>query len=464
MLVMTAGGLVRHMLWKRLASSWLVIAVLAGAAGGLATGLVAGASRTGSAAERFLAETRLLDLMATDPGLTVAEADEVRRIPGVEGVALLTGIGLFPRGGPFVNMTASVDGRWGVDVDVPRLVRGRLPGPEADDEFVISESMARLLDVDVGDTVRFDSWSPAQFASWSGRQPTDAEASTFLGPTVDLEVVGVTRHPADLTTDDPLAYFTALPSAFWRAHDGTIAEFGFRFLVIDLGESPSADTQATVANAVREILGPESGMEEAGELSGQPVLVTLDFVATAMLALALATGLAGLIVGGLLIVRTVTRAADETAELRSLGMTGTERSRAVTATAVPSALGAAALALIVAVASSALVPFGLAGKAEPDPGLRFDAPVVLVGAGATSVLVLAIAGVAAMRTIHRRRAQAAATVRTRRGRGSPSSASPSGRCAGSTSYWDRAAGAVGPTRRRSSAPRWPPWPEQERSC
>ena len=296
---------------------------------------------------------------------------------------------------------------------MPRLVRGRVAEPEADDELVLTESMARLLEVDVGDTVRFDSWSPEQFASWSGREPPDEEARTYLGPTVDLEVVGVTRHPVELTTDDPTAYFTALPPAFWRNYEGTIAEFGFRFLAIDLGEAPSAETQATVANAVREIVGPESGMEEAGELSGQPVLLTLDFVATAMLALAVATGLAGLIVGGLLILRTVTRAADETAELRSLGMTGTARGRAVTAAAVPSALGAAALTLIVAVASSALVPFGLAGRAEPDPGLRFDTAVVLIGAALTCVLVLAIVAVAAMRTIHRRRAQAAATVRTR---------------------------------------------------
>ncbi len=410
MLPMTAGGLVRHMLWKRLASSWLVIALIAGAAGGLTTGLVAGASRTSSAAERFLAETRLLDLMVTNPEMTVAQADEVRRLPDVDGVALLTGIALFPHDAGFTNITASVDEGWGVEVDVPRLVRGRVAEPEADDELVLTESMARLLEVDVGDTVRFDSWSPEQFASWSGREPPDEEARTYLGPTVDLEVVGVTRHPVELTTDDPTAYFTALPPAFWRTYEGTIAEFGFRFLAIDLGEAPSAETQATVANAVREIVGPESGMEEAGELSGQPVLLTLDFVATAMLALAVATGLAGLIVGGLLILRTVTRAADETAELRSLGMTGTARGRAVTAAAVPSALGAAALTLIVAVASSALVPFGLAGRAEPDPGLRFDTAVVLIGAALTCVLVLAIVAVAAMRTIHRRRAQAAATV------------------------------------------------------
>ena len=413
MLPMTAGGLVRHMLWKRLASSWLVIALIAGTAGGLTTGLVAGASRTSSAAERFLAETRLLDLMVTNPELTVAEADEVRRLPGVDGLGLLTGIALFPRGSPFVAVTANVDGRWGVDVDVPRLVRGRLADPEAADELVLTESMARLLEVDVGDTVRFDSWSPEQFASWSGREPTDEEAGTYLGPTLDLEVVGVTRHPVELTTDDPTSFFTALPPAFWRTYEGTIAEFGFRFLAIDLGESPSADTQATVANAVREIVGPESGMEEAGELSGQPVLLTLDFVATAMLALALATGLAGLIVGGLLIVRTATRAADETAELRSLGMTGTARGRAVTAAAVPSALAAAALTLIIAVASSALVPFGLAGKAEPHPGLHFDTAVVLIGAAATGVLVLVIAAAAAMRTMRRRPVPAAATVRTR---------------------------------------------------
>ena len=179
MLAMTAGGLVRHMLWKRLASSWLVIALIAGAAGGLTTGLVAGASRTSSAAERFLAETRLLDLMVTNPELTVAQAEEVRRLPDVDGVALLTGIALFPHDGGFTNITASVDEGWGVEVDVPRLVRGRLAEPEADDELVLTESMARLLDVDVGETVRF---TPGRRSN-SPRGPAGSRRKRKPGPT-----------------------------------------------------------------------------------------------------------------------------------------------------------------------------------------------------------------------------------------------------------------------------------------
>ena len=400
-----AGWLVRRMLWRRQAGSLLVIAVIAGSAGGLAAGLVGGAARAGSAAERFLAQTRLLDLMVTGPGLTVEQADQVRALPGVEGVALLSAVGLMPHDGPRLAMTANPDGRLGSEVDVPRIVRGRAAAPGVADEIVLNESSARALRVDVGDTVRFDSWSPEQVEGWtaSGNDPTEKELSTFLGPSVELEVVGISRHPTDLLSDDPSSYFTPLPPGVWREYEGEVAELGYRFLAVDLGEAPTAAEEAAVALQTQRIVGPDSGVEEAGELAGSPLLTTLDFVATAMVALAAATALAGLAVAGLAVARTATRAADDTAELRPLGMTDRERSRAVATAITPAACGAAFIALVTAVASSAIFPFGVAGRAEPDPGLRFQAPVVLVGAAATAAVVMGVAAAAAVVAVRHRK-------------------------------------------------------------
>jgi ABC-type lipoprotein release transport system permease subunit len=65
----------------------------------------------------------------------------------------------------------------------------------------------------------------------------------------------------------------------------------------------------------------------------------------------------------------------------------------------PSVLGAAALAAIVAVASSAFMPFGLAGRAEPDPGMRVDPPVLVIGVAATLLLLGAAVVLAAARAV-----------------------------------------------------------------
>jgi hypothetical protein len=250
--------------------------------------------------------------------------------------------------------------------------------------------------VDVGDVVRFDTWSPEQMAAWREHEPTESEQDTFLGPTVDMEVVGISRHPADLSSDDPLSYFTVLPPGFLRAYRGEVGEWGFRFVALDLGQSPTPADEAAVADGVLDIVGDQAGLEEAGAQAGGPVMTTLDFVAAAMLSLAAAVGVAGLVIAGLVVTRAVSRASDETANLRPLGMTRRQEARAVCLALAPAAAGAGALAFVVAAASSAFMPFGLAGRAEPDPGLHVDAPVLVVGAVATAIVVGATIAVAAV--------------------------------------------------------------------
>jgi hypothetical protein len=62
----------------------------------------------------------------------------------------------------------------------------------------------------------------------------------------------------------------------------------------------------------------------------------------------------------------------------------------------PAAAGAGGIALAASLASSAFMPFGLAGRVEPDPGLRFDGLVMVAGAVLTGVAVLATMAVAAI--------------------------------------------------------------------
>ena len=302
---------------------------------------------------------------------------------------MLTGVAMQAREGGFLNITVSLDGRYGVDLDVARIVHGRAAHPDASDEIVVGEATASALGVDVGDVLHLDSYSPAQVAEWRNREPTDEERASPRGPPVNLEIVGISRHPADLVSDDPLAFFTTLPPGFWRTYEGRIGEW-FPFLAIDIGQTPTPAEQAAVAAEVLELTGPEAALEEAGEQGGGPLVRTLDFVGVAMLILAAAVGLAGFVVGGLVSARTVSRAADETENLSPLGMTPRDRAQAIIAALAPTVAASAVLAVAVAVASSAFLPFGLARRTEPHPGLRVDGAVLAAGAVATAVIVLAV--------------------------------------------------------------------------
>ena len=75
--------------------------------------------------------------------------------------------------------------------------------------------------------------------------------------------------------------------------------------------------------------------------------------------------------------------------LRALGMTGGQRFSVLAGDAIPIAVLGAVVAVVAAIGASALMPIGLAGRAEPNPGIDVD-PLVL-GAGFIGVVVIVVA-------------------------------------------------------------------------
>src|SRR5262245_41476343 len=189
-------------LQPRLAGSLLAIAVVLGTAGGLTTTLADSGFRARSAVDRLLAATHLPDVMMLDPTITPEQMEQIRAVPGVESATHLTGLAMFIEDEDYVNTTVPFDDQYGTELDVARIVRGRAADPDSADEMVIGEELSEALDVGVGDVVRFVSLSAGQIAQIMEEEP-EGEPE-YLGPIVELEVVGISRHPADLTTDDPL--------------------------------------------------------------------------------------------------------------------------------------------------------------------------------------------------------------------------------------------------------------------
>ena len=129
-------------------------------AGGAVLAAAAGALRTDSAYPRFLAQSRASDLLVAPAESGIAGYDAaLGTLPGVAASAALVGINAYPvsaAGVPDNNATmfASLDGRYGRTVDVPKLLAGRLPAPDAPREVAVDQIAAQQLHLHVGSVLR----------------------------------------------------------------------------------------------------------------------------------------------------------------------------------------------------------------------------------------------------------------------------------------------------------------------
>jgi ABC-type lipoprotein release transport system permease subunit len=368
--------------------SIVVVVLLVGVAGGLATGLIAGSTRTRTALDRFMTQARMMDIMISTPPGAVGptELERIRALPGVRAVSWLLVPSLFLRGHDVPPMNVNAAGGFGVDTDVPRLLRGRPAHADSATEVVLGEAIARHVGVDVGDLLQFDSFSPGE-----------SDDEPLPGPSPAVKVVGISRHPADLLSDNSSTMLSYLPPGFWRRYEGEIGEEA-RLVAVDTGGAPTPAEEARITSRALAILGRDARPEEVGESSGSHLSTTLDFVAAAMVTLAGAVALAGAVVGVIVVARVVRRATVETVQLASLGMTPGERALGVVLAFLPVAFAAAILAFIVAASMSPVLPFGLARQAEPDPGFALDAIVLVAGLVVTfafvslTAVVLAVSG------------------------------------------------------------------------
>ena len=118
-------------------------------------------------------------------------------------------------------------------------------------------------------------------------------------------------------------------------------------------------------------------------------------------------------VGQALSRRTLLGGARDATALAALGVTRYERELVDVLRAMVVAVAGALGAVLVAIALSAPIPFGVARRVEPNPGVRLDAPVLTLGALVLAGCTLGAAVLVAVRA-HRRRAGQGAAVSDRR--------------------------------------------------
>lgn len=361
--------------WRVTAALVLIVALGSGAA----MAAVAGARRTWEAMPAFLDYSRPEDAVVFFAG------DQAERELGSQ-LASLDMVAASSRGA-FVPL--EIEGRADGDVELidafvsieqrgilgrPFLVAGRLPDAEVPKEVAVDESLAERRHLRPGDDI--------------GVHIPDARGR---GETVLLEVTAIVRHPYDLTVEtgrpdelDEENLF--LGPAFWDRYGDDLETEGITLAVRLAAGGQALDAFADAASR----LGGDDIFVQAGaeDLQGVPAVRRATEVQAWVLVAFAGLGTAAfLVIVGQALTRHVRSTADDYPVLRSLGMTRAQLVALAVLQALAIALAGSLLGATVAFASSPLAPFGLARRAEVNPGLRLDLVAV---AGVAALIVVAL--------------------------------------------------------------------------
>jgi hypothetical protein len=367
-----AGWLVLRAEFRRHWRIWLILALIAGVFAGTVETAAAGARRTDSAYPDLLAWSDAPDLILYSfPGRSATFGQfplaAAARLPQAAQSALLASYTAVEPAAAYVIApeTGVVPSRFWHR----KLLAGRLADPARPGEVNISFTLAAAEHLGVGDILRVTLLT------------SDRQLRPFR-----FRIVGVDAAPAEFPpqTGTSTDIVWATP-AFYRAHhSGLYIEGG-----VALRLRHGAADEAAVQREASRLAGGK--LIESYPLTAQ-ALKTERSIHLQAVALWLVSGLLaviGLLILGQLLARLSFQDAAEYGTLAALGMSR----RALTAVGLGRAavVGAAASAggALLAVLASPLLPVGLAGVAEPHPGIDADGRVLALGLAGTVLAVMA---------------------------------------------------------------------------
>jgi hypothetical protein len=384
--------------WSDLRRRWrstLALALIVGIVGAVVFAAVAGARRSDSALARFNASSRSADIEVSpgEPSPTGAQLAQLRNASGVAAVGVLRVYGIRPTNIQVPNLAigAPVDATMNNAVDRPRLIHGRFADPNAPDEVDVGESLVALAHLGVGDTLDLESWTQTTINKiflTDGFLPPD-------GPKLHLHVVGIVRRPLDLGERAGQGGVVTLTPAFNTKYGNVIGTFNGTAMRIRT-KTP-ADIPA-VTESVRQLWGKNKQFEESSlSVDNTGAGDAIRVLGVALLIFAAVAALAGVVAISIVMNRELASARRDQPALLAVG--AGRRSRfAIAALRVGLiAVIGSLVAAVVAITASPLFPFGIARRADPDPGVHADWMVLLLGIGVVIVLLSAIGGVIAWR-------------------------------------------------------------------
>ncbi|HEX2701174.1 MAG TPA: FtsX-like permease family protein [Acidimicrobiales bacterium] len=380
--------------WRALVS----LGVIAGLAAGLTLAAVAGARRTSTAYERNRAATAAPDALvfATQVGIEDQDYSAVLDLPEVVdgGTFNLAPVGIkeHPMGA-----LAPGDDHLYRTLSRPLLVDGRLPDPEREDEIVVNREAASRYGLHVGQhlTVVGSTDITDFFRDVTPSGPPEVRATVVGIGDSTIDAVFLPDQPGFVPSAAFLARFPEVPR--------------FPNLVVRL--RPGTDVTAFHRRASAALGLPDVPVRDLAE-DRKRVSHGTDLERTGLLLFAGAALLAGLVLVGQALTRTVYAMAEPVLSLRALGLTNSELVGALVLPLALTAVVAGGVAVAGAVLFSERFPVGLARRLEPDLGVHADWWVLAPGAALVTLVILAGAAYAAFRSTRRLRSDEPVATRS----------------------------------------------------
>jgi putative ABC transport system permease protein len=358
--------------------SLVLLGLLAGLVGGVATASFAGARRSSTAYDRLLVATDFPDafvqLVEPAPGLP----DRIAASPAVEESVSST----FAVGRDAARRNQVLIPVQAAEEPISKLVvvRGRAPDPAVASEVTVSEGLADSFGLGVGDRFAYEGLDREEFDDLL-RDRWDGSAS---GLRIDLEVVGVTRFP----TDAVLGEFPTLigTPALVERFEGSLPDA--------LGVWVHLRDGATVGDLRSDLGGAGSDQADNVEiidLGGERAALddAVNVLVWGLVIFGIVALAAGTVVLAQLVARIMERAGAERLVLRDLGVDRRTRRAATAASGVISVAVAVATSSVVAVVASRWTPIGVARRVEPSPGVDWNLVLLAGGSLTTGLLVAA---------------------------------------------------------------------------
>jgi hypothetical protein len=370
--------------WRQRWRSLVVLALLAGLAGGVTLAAFSGSRRADTSFARLEDHVRNPNL-AVGTGRERLDPEVVREAaswPGVEVAMHQVILAVAPAGKGLLaghdTIALTVPVVAGDDPGEPFLiVEGRLYDRLRADEILVNEAMRDAIGAAIGDRLSLVSLTREQLeANQDTPDPGPPE-----GPTQQATLVGVARTVEDVS-DAPDPVLIVSP-AYYERYVHAIATDNILGLRVD------EDRRREIEDRARSRLGDDVWIAPPEDFAAR-IEDALAVEVNGLRAFALATAVAGLVALGQAFVRHTDTMSEQYRARRALGMTSPQLMASGVTAALPVAAGGALLSAGGAVAGGPLAITGLAHQAESDPGPWFD-PLVLPGAIAVGLVVLAVA-------------------------------------------------------------------------
>lgn len=387
--------------WK----SSLGLALLIGLVAATLFATIAGARRTETAYDRYLAEADAEDVSISFYGtggpLYESLLADMRAIPQVETISETAPMIAVPEVVPELmqDSQAGLDDQYLYKVNKPRLVEGRLPGSDRADEVLLNVAAAESLGFGVGDTIRLRTASRSDYEA----APT---LLTERGLLRSFTVTGIAVFPGEVVPMAPVdgGAGVIFSPAYYAAHPDETFDYSYLHIRLKGGAADVAMFRTELSHLLEQTGIPVQYVPfiDAGARQAK-VNRAIRPQAEALLIFGGMLGLVGLLILGRLLARHLLLDEDDRRQLWSLGFTRSQLLLVAMLRVLIMLAVAISLAMVGAILISGRFPIGPARTAERHPGIAVNVAVLALGTLVLSAVILIGAGVSVFRSLPRLR-------------------------------------------------------------